>query len=321
MIRRVFSFLGTKIGIALIVAICIIVGTLFATNLPEETPKDKSVIAADMIKRSLELDTDGDGLKDWEEAIYGTDPNNPDTDGDRMNDNDEIKANRNPLVYGPGESATIQATTSTNMYVPTATDRFSQELFMRYIEAKSSGAEINDELSEAIAAELINLEYDTTVKPFDVSMLNISSDNSAVALRVYGNTLGKILSTPAADPSEFEFTVLERMLTGTPASGDTDLLARIITRYNKMIDSLIVILVPAGIASAHSEFIQGLQMSRDIAVGISTLSTDPIGAYSKIGQYEEMLNVLTAATLKTRAYMRTMGITFSAQESGYVLIR
>jgi len=53
------------------------------------------------------LDSDDDGLADSVETntgVYvnenntGTDPNNPDTDGDGMNDGDEVAAGRNPLV-------------------------------------------------------------------------------------------------------------------------------------------------------------------------------------------------------------------------------
>ena len=44
-------------------------------------------------------DTDGDGLKDGEEVkIYKTDPNNPDTDGDGLKDGEEVKRYKtNPL--------------------------------------------------------------------------------------------------------------------------------------------------------------------------------------------------------------------------------
>lgn len=42
-----------------------------------------------------DLDSDGDGLTDWEEInIYGTDPFNPDTDGDGLTDWEEI------MIYG-----------------------------------------------------------------------------------------------------------------------------------------------------------------------------------------------------------------------------
>lgn len=49
----------------------------------------------------LNPDTDGDGLFDREEIkIYKTDPLNPDTDGDGFLDGNEVKAGYNPL--GPG---------------------------------------------------------------------------------------------------------------------------------------------------------------------------------------------------------------------------
>lgn len=46
-------------------------------------------------------DPDRDGLTNEEEAIWGTDPNNPDTDGDGYNDRNEVYTNHNPLVAGP----------------------------------------------------------------------------------------------------------------------------------------------------------------------------------------------------------------------------
>ena len=45
----------------------------------------------------IDKDSDGDGLKDWEEALWGTDPNNPDTDGDGILDGAEIQQKREAL--------------------------------------------------------------------------------------------------------------------------------------------------------------------------------------------------------------------------------
>lgn len=45
-------------------------------------------------------DTDGDGLLDGEEIIYGTDVLNPDTDGDGYLDGDEVRSGYNPLGEG-----------------------------------------------------------------------------------------------------------------------------------------------------------------------------------------------------------------------------
>jgi len=46
---------------------------------------------------NLNRDSDGDGLKDWEEAIFHTDPHNPDTDGDGTPDGEEVRLGRDPL--------------------------------------------------------------------------------------------------------------------------------------------------------------------------------------------------------------------------------
>ncbi|MBN1672133.1 MAG: VCBS repeat-containing protein [Kiritimatiellae bacterium] len=51
-------------------------------------------------------DTDGDGLSDLDERdLYGTDPNNPDTDGDGMPDGWEVAHNLNPLVNDADQDA------------------------------------------------------------------------------------------------------------------------------------------------------------------------------------------------------------------------
>jgi len=45
-------------------------------------------------------DADGDGLDAILEAFYGTDPHNPDTDGDGMSDGEEVRRGRNPRGDG-----------------------------------------------------------------------------------------------------------------------------------------------------------------------------------------------------------------------------
>ena len=46
---------------------------------------------------SPEVDTDGDGISDADEAALGLDPNNPDTDGDGIDDGAELQLGLDPL--------------------------------------------------------------------------------------------------------------------------------------------------------------------------------------------------------------------------------
>ncbi len=52
------------------------------------------------IKKQLRSDRDHDGLFDDEEILFGTDPDNPDTDGDGFLDGYEVKNGFNPLGEG-----------------------------------------------------------------------------------------------------------------------------------------------------------------------------------------------------------------------------
>ena len=47
-----------------------------------------------------EIDTDKDGLPDYMENLYGTDLNNPDTDGDGYKDGEEVESGYDPLLSG-----------------------------------------------------------------------------------------------------------------------------------------------------------------------------------------------------------------------------
>ena len=70
----------------------------------EENETDYYEKIAEVMQRydesTYSLDTDGDGLRDYEEEIIGTDLNVPDTDGDSLSDYDEVyKTYTDPLVF------------------------------------------------------------------------------------------------------------------------------------------------------------------------------------------------------------------------------
>ncbi|MBI5913018.1 hypothetical protein HY839_01090, partial [Candidatus Azambacteria bacterium] len=49
-------------------------------------------------------DPDNDGLKNWEEEIYKTDPRNPDTDGDGYLDGEEVASGYDPTIKAPNDA-------------------------------------------------------------------------------------------------------------------------------------------------------------------------------------------------------------------------
>lgn len=86
-------------------------GILWNRERPQE--KQDQFFGAQALVREAELqklqqDSDQDGLKDWEEGIFRTDPNNPDTDGDGTPDGEEVKQRRDPVKAAPDDALEIK---------------------------------------------------------------------------------------------------------------------------------------------------------------------------------------------------------------------
>jgi Bacterial TSP3 repeat len=317
--RKIFAFLGTKIGISLLASIAIVGSaftlkdvTLFGekgTSEPSLTTEGKAT------QQAFEKDSDNDGLKDWEEALYGTDPKNPDTRGHGLGDLKEIERERASSTSAIGVSAKATSTI-------TATDRFSRELFTKYLEAKRAGQEITPELSASIAADLTSKSYDQELPPFDASILKTTTNADPEFIRSYGNLVGTILSTPMPEGVSSELFILDKIMTNRGASaGDLSDVSKLIDRYTTIHDKLVAMKIPVGAKEFHAQIVQAIELLRNAVVGIKSIEADPIGALPKIALYENGVNLLGASSFKFKRYFDTEGVFFSEDEKGIILTR
>ena len=86
-------------------AALLIIKSLFFRPEGQRPPVDEGLVLK-LHQQQLEKlreDSDGDGLKNWEEILYQTDAMNPDTDGDGTPDGEEIKQDRDPAKKGPDD--------------------------------------------------------------------------------------------------------------------------------------------------------------------------------------------------------------------------
>ena len=180
-----------------------------------ENLNNKDIVKNIFLKQS-ENDTDKDGLKDWEESLWKTDINNPDTDGDGMSDGDEIKNERNPLIKGPNDKLENNSLKK-NFYKKTdnETSNIGKELIGEYIGLKNSGL-INSSNKEKMISYMIedkisSLENDyKNIKKFSLDDLNIINNENIDILNNYEKNILSILDKGKKIPNDL--AVLEKSL-------------------------------------------------------------------------------------------------------------
>ncbi|MBI2639699.1 MAG: hypothetical protein HYW90_02285 [Candidatus Sungbacteria bacterium] len=146
----------------------------------------------------LNRDTDNDGLKDWEEKIYGTDPENADTDGDGTPDGEEIKLSRNPLRPGPGDELSIPLPPPTNGNKTEAlANEFIGRSLTQILAESVTGGELPTDLSGVPALNTYTQKLgeerplDKVIPP-ETRELALSDDNSPETVKKYFNRIADI---------------------------------------------------------------------------------------------------------------------------------
>lgn len=128
-------------------------------------------------------DSDGDGIPDWEEALWGTDPNKKDTDGDGISDYEEITLRKAALQIELPESEREL----------TETEKFSREFFATVVALKQSGnlsPEAIENLASSFSQSITGGEITDAFGRKDI----LISDDSSESRENYLNQLFELLS-------------------------------------------------------------------------------------------------------------------------------
>lgn len=126
--------------------------------------------------KNVFLDSDGDGLSNEEERLYGTDPFNKDTDGDGYSDGVEVKGGYDPLKKAPGDKIAVGGNAVESS-------------------ASKGGVESRENLTQKISTEVAKMVLEKGTNKSDVSLGDL---DSAVSTAL-GSSENIVLPTVSTD--------------------------------------------------------------------------------------------------------------------------
>lgn len=274
-------------------------------------------------------DSDGDGLKDWEEALWRTNLNNPDTDGDGTTDSAEIAAGRDPLKKGPKDKLPAPADDSFTPLDEANKDNLTYNLVKNLLSSgvlnsidqngqiTSSDFAKNFVLPKGLDAEAA-LESAAKVTAKDIA---VSRENSPDAVRRYFNSIYEIHAKYIMPfQKRGDLAILVEALQSEDYSKLKEL-DPIVYALGQMAKEIKNIPAPADYRSfAVQEVNYILKTKRAIEI-FRGAEADPLAAAIAVSPRIQVFQDMDNLLIKTKEKLDNQKIIFDSADGGYTFFR
>lgn len=308
--KNFIKALSTAVGVVLIAIILNYWKTSSATYQNANLASDLTATSSWL---NNNIDTDKDGLPDWQEVLYGTDSKKSDTDGDGTSDNEEITLNRDPLKANtakkgqeatdkidPNIVAADQQTTEEYQKL-NATEKLARNLLSNVIASQPATGQISTADRDALVVKTIEdipqKGYVGITTELDLNLIPINQASSQGDLSFYANQYYK--ETEAFRKIMTQDVSIANDYISNPNEKTKEKMKKITDQYQTIINNLIKIPLPAlsGSPSAvyHLRIINDLEKFILIDNDMINSDKDIIMLFPTIESYDSTLNDLVGA--------------------------
>lgn len=260
--------------VATILAIVVAAGaltSLIGTTVTEAPPSYENALARSFA--DLERDTDGDGLKDWEEELVGTDPHTSDTDGDGVEDDQEFG--------GSGVISSLKKPPEAE--VPTLTQQAAQNLFLEYLgSAPGAGGAEKEQIAQKITDLLTQTHPEERYTPSDMTPAPDTTEGRAR----YGEELVQVIQRHTILKSIDVITLFRDAAEAHDVAAIVDLEHEADT-YEGLAATLVALPVPDYFLAQHTLLTNSYSMTAHALHRMSQLYIDSVGAIAGFAAYQQ----------------------------------
>lgn len=251
----------------------------------ENLPQSGLAYNTEKLEDLVGKDTDLDGVLDWEEGLWGTDPYNKETTAGTP---DSIAINKLKMEQGLTLSEGGEEVTETL----TETEKFSRELFSTIASLSQSGTLDQTTVDEMSASLAEQLKSSPVEKVFLLSDLKITKNNTIESVRSYDNALTALFQQAPSGRTAID--ILQEFITDEENVDGAVLaeLAPIITATKSKITAMLNMSVPQALAQPHLDVTNGLERMMENLDKMRFFNEDTILALGAISQYQENTELL-----------------------------
>lgn len=287
--------------------------------------------------KNIFQDSDGDGLSNEEERLYGTDPFNKDTDGDGYSDGVEVKGGYNPLKKAPGDRIVIggddtkETTKGGTVSRENLTQKISTEVAKMVSEKKGNNPDVSlGDLDSAVSTALNGSENIIPAVSIDeIKIRSLSKKEKKLPANErkkveeeyiveYLTSMAYIMAnnSPSAFQTEDQFkSVSDSIITLSSNSliqGDFSYISDLSKNGERMLEQIKEVEVPEAMVDMH---LKALQMAtyavllKDELVATKNNTDDPLKSIAVMSKVESFISMAIPFIDEFQGKLAKYGIT------------
>lgn len=281
-----------------------------------------------LLKAIASKDSDNDGLPDWEEALYGTSPTNPDTFKLGMTDGEAVAKG---LIVPKAISDLVVATSSPDGSqivdpslppVPAAgtlTAAFAQSFFTLFMTAKENngGGDLSESQMNDVANQALNsISSIAKIAPEYKSAQDLTvSGSGADALKAFAVDAEAVMLRNTANATTTELNYLKSALMNNDDTAYPHI-ASLAKAYRDSAVGLAVLPVPSELADDDLALINVLMRMSQLATDFTRAQADPLAAMLALQQYPQAVQSLGTAFIHIGQLYATANISLPTKAPG-----
>lgn len=299
-------------------SLALIAGAYMLARSIEAPPSARASEESALLKAIAAKDSDNDGLPDWEEALYGTDPHNSDSFKLGMTDGAAVAKG----LIVPKAIADIPAAASSPVSLDenglppppaegTLTSAFAKNFFALYLVAKQNngGADLSQTDLQAIANQaLTSLSSAIVAAPDFKSAKDLTvSGSGADDLTAFAVSAEAVLLKNTSNATTSEIKYLTYAVEGNDANALMHI-ASIAKAYRDSAAGLAVLPMPKEASAAGLALINATMRVSEIASDFARVNDDPLAAILALQQYPKAVLALGTAFVDIGKIYKAAGV-------------
>lgn len=279
------KFVKTLLGIVVLVAIIALLGSVSNKKTTYKQKKGSVVV----VSETTEKDTDGDGLKDWEESLWGLDIKNPDTDGDGIIDSDEIRKIQEFLGAGNENNPDNPANDKTK------TGALTRDI-LTIASAITQSGQVTKESQGAITDEIAKYLEKREVPTYTIRDITMIDNATPAQVKTYIASIKKSLEHTPMTKNDAQ------LIADYEGNMDTNNMAPYVQtadKFKKEVELLKKVPVPDQFLGQHLDYMNSLQGLSSFYADLALQDIDParsiaafISAETVFENYKKVLELI-----------------------------